>query len=127
METMTDTFPISLVEAVDDLAVALNAAPPLTAYRTAETALTGDAEASALLEQFAALQRALRVQQMDGTLTQADLTAARALEQQLTANVTIMDYVTAQQAALAALPEVNQMISELLGFDFAQLARRSAC
>lgn len=127
METMTDTLPISLVEAIDELAAALNAAPPLTAYTAAETALAGDAEATALLEQFTALQRALRVQQLDGTLTQADLTAARALERQLTANITIMDYIAAQQSALAALPEVNQTISELLGFDFAQLARRSEC
>jgi hypothetical protein len=39
----------------------------------------------------------------------------------------IVDYVTTQQAAITYLREINQAISELIGTDFAALAKKSTC
>lgn len=123
----TKTLPAAVSDAADDLAAALRSSPPFVAFDAAEEALFADAPAAALLERFLAAQRDLRARQMDGTLTQADLSAARELERQLDDSVPVMDYIAAPQNALARLPEVNQAISELLGVNFAQLARRSSC
>jgi cell fate (sporulation/competence/biofilm development) regulator YlbF (YheA/YmcA/DUF963 family) len=124
---MIETTETLLPAVSDALAAALRASPPFVAFDAAEEALFADAAAAALLERFSATQRDLRARQMDGTLSQADLSAARALERQMEASVPVMDFIAAQQNALARLPEVNQAISELLGVNFAQLARRSSC
>ena len=39
----------------------------------------------------------------------------------------IVDYVTTQQTAITYLREINQAISELIGTDFAALAKKSTC
>jgi cell fate (sporulation/competence/biofilm development) regulator YlbF (YheA/YmcA/DUF963 family) len=127
MTETSEILPAAVSDAADALAAALRSSPPFVAFDAAEEALFADASAAALLERFSTTQRDLRVRQQDGTLTQADLSAARELERQLEASVPVMGYITAQQHALARLPEVNQAISELLGVNFAQLARRSSC
>lgn len=123
----TETLPAAVSDAADALAAALRASPPIIAFDAAEAALFADPAAVPLLERFSVTQRNLRARQMDGTLTQVDLSAARDLERELGASVPVTDYIAAQQNALARLPEVNQAISELLGINFAQLARRSSC
>lgn len=127
MNKTTETLPAAVSDAADALAAALRSSPPFVAFDAAEEALFADAPAAALLERFLAAQHDLRARQMDGTLTQAELSAARDLERELEDSVPVMDYISAQQNALARLPEVNQAISELLGINFAQLARRSSC
>jgi cell fate (sporulation/competence/biofilm development) regulator YlbF (YheA/YmcA/DUF963 family) len=127
MTETTETLPAAVSDAVDALAAALHSSPPFAAYAAAEEALFAEPAAAALLERFLAAQRDLRARQIDGTLTQADLSAARELEHQLEVSTPAMEFIAAQQNALARLPEVNQAISELLGVNFAQLARRSSC
>jgi hypothetical protein len=51
----------------------------------------------------------------------------RALQSVAQANRLIMDYVRTQQFAIDYLREVNRDVSELLGVDFASLARRPGC
>lgn len=123
----TETLPPAVSDAVDALVAALRSSPPFVAYAEAEEALFADVAAATLLEQFTTAQRELRARQMDGRLTQADLSMARELERQLEANVLAMDFVAAQQNALARLPEANGAISEAVGMNFAKLARRSSC
>jgi len=125
--TETETLPAAVSDAADALAAALLASRPFVAYAAAEEALAADAPATALLEQFSSAQRDLRVRQNDGSITQFDLDRVRTLQRQLEASVPISNYFAAQQQALSHLPRVNGTVSELLGLNFAQLARRSSC
>lgn len=127
MTLTTETLPSAVSAATDALAAALRSSPPFAAYTAAEEALFAEPSAAALMEQFFAAQRDLRARQEDGSITQVDLDRVRTLQRQLEASVPVMDFNAAQQNALARLPRINGTISELLGMNFAQLARRSSC
>jgi cell fate (sporulation/competence/biofilm development) regulator YlbF (YheA/YmcA/DUF963 family) len=71
------------------------------------------------------MQQKIRSQQYSGTISESDLTRLRALQSAIGANETIQDHQLTQELAIAFLREVNQEISNLLGVDFASLARRS--
>ena len=49
------------------------------------------------------------------------------LQTQVQADPIIMDYTTCQQELIAFLQEINIEISQLLGINFALIARRSSC
>jgi cell fate (sporulation/competence/biofilm development) regulator YlbF (YheA/YmcA/DUF963 family) len=72
-------------------------------------------------------QAQVRKHQGDGTITQFDVDRLRSLQRQVQVNSTLMSYASAQQTALAYLPEVNVEISQLLGLDFASLAGPPGC
>jgi cell fate (sporulation/competence/biofilm development) regulator YlbF (YheA/YmcA/DUF963 family) len=122
-----ETLPAALSDAADALAAALQASPAFVALTAAEKALFADASAATILEQYTTAQRRLRALEMDGSLTQDDLSRADELEQQVEEQVLIAGYLAAQQDALALLPEVYRTISQLLGVDFTWLTRRSCC
>lgn len=126
---MIDSLTISpqLLDATHSLAAALVQAEPIAAYRAARQRLDADPAARGLLERVAAAQADLRVRQTRGTLAEADLDQLRALQRQAQANEAIMNYIAAQQAAMAYLPDVSQEISQLLGVDFGALIGRSSC
>jgi cell fate (sporulation/competence/biofilm development) regulator YlbF (YheA/YmcA/DUF963 family) len=127
MEPTLTTIPAPLRAATDALAAALSTSPAFDSYRAAEERLAADGAATALLAQFLDAQRAVRARQASDMLTQADLSAYRELEAQVTAHGVIRRYLAAQQRARDTLPAVNQTLSALLGLDFAKLARRSSC
>jgi cell fate (sporulation/competence/biofilm development) regulator YlbF (YheA/YmcA/DUF963 family) len=60
-------------------------------------------------------------------VTQANVDQLRALQREVQSNDVIVDYATTQQSAVAYLREINQVISELIGTDFAALAKRPGC
>jgi cell fate (sporulation/competence/biofilm development) regulator YlbF (YheA/YmcA/DUF963 family) len=126
METI---YPLSndILTAAERLADAISQAAPVAAYQQAKERLDGDAQARELLERFSKAQADLRVHQSRNAVTQAEVDAARALQREVQANRTIMDYAETQQAAIAYLPEVNQEISLLIGIDFASLAGPASC
>jgi cell fate (sporulation/competence/biofilm development) regulator YlbF (YheA/YmcA/DUF963 family) len=121
------TIPSELLGATRTLATALTQAEPIVAYREARARLDADPIARSVLEQVAAAQADLRVRQTRGTLTQAHLDQLRALQRQAQLNGVIMDYIAAQQSAMAYLPDVSLEISRLLGVDFGSLIGRSSC
>ncbi len=123
----TVALPPNVSNATRRLADALKRADPIEAYRDAQALFEADSQATALLEQLATAQTDLRAHQSDGSVTQADIDRARALQNQVQANAIIMNYLEAQQTADAYLVEVNLAISQLLGIDFASLARTCGC
>ena len=127
MTTDSVLLPPAVLVAVERLATTLAGAEPIAAYRQAKKRLEADLDAGELLERFQSVQADLRVRQARGTITQADVDRLRTLQRAVQSNRLIMDYAETQQAALAYLPEVNQAISQLLGFDFAALAGRASC
>jgi cell fate (sporulation/competence/biofilm development) regulator YlbF (YheA/YmcA/DUF963 family) len=123
----TMTVPNELYEATDSLVQNLLAAEPFLAYRQAQSKLDADPQGRALLKRLAALQAGLRQKQNNGGVTQAEIAELRAVQAQVQANAAIMAYLQTQQAAANFLRESNQEISQLLGMDFAALARQSCC
>lgn len=114
-------------EAVEVLADNLLASEPFIAYTHCWLAYERDAEARTLLRELNQKQNYVRTNQASGKLTQEDLSTLRSLQQQVSANPTLVQFFTSQQAAVNFLREINQEISELLGLDFAQLAQSSTC
>lgn len=123
----TVNLPPGLYEAADGLIQNLLASEPFLAYRQAKANLDADSNARSLLQQLAKLQAHLRQKQMNGGVTQADIDALRALQTQVQTNAAIISYAQSQQAAVDFLRTINQEISQLLGIDFASLARNTTC
>lgn len=121
------TLPTDLLGATHTLAATLAQAEPIAAYREARAHLNADPAARGLLERVTAAQADLRVRQARGTLTEVHLHQLRALQRQAQLNQVVMNYIAAQQAAMAYLPDVSLEISRLLGVDFGALIGRSSC
>ncbi len=109
--------------AAREFALKLRASSPIAAFWQAKARLEADEEAQGLLTELQQRQQALMLKQQNGSgITQAEIDALRRLQGEAQSNPVIMDYVKAQQQALAFVPEVNMEISQLLGFDFGGLA-----
>jgi len=113
----------SVERAAREFALKLRASPPIAAFWQAKARLEADEEAQHLLAELQQRQQALMLKQQIGSgITQAEIDALRRLQWEAQSNPVIMDYVKAQQQALAFVPQVNMEISQLLGFDFGGLA-----
>lgn len=116
-----------LTEAVDALAENLLASEPFLALEGAYLRLREDAQARDLQQRFRQAEATLRQRQANRSMTQADMAAYRTLHAEAQANELIAGYEAAQQAIAACLRDVNRDVSQLLGVDFATLAKRSGC
>lgn len=116
-----------LLTAAAKLAEALVSVEPVASYIRAKAELVSDTGAQALLASFSQAQANLRRLQALGQVTPLDVSTARTLQREMQSNPTILRYVSAQQATMEYLRGVNQEISQLLGADFAALARSSGC
>jgi len=105
----------------------LLAAEPIVLYHRAQIRFQADAPARALIDRLSAAQADVRQMQSRREVAQADIDQLRALQGEAQANRVIVDYMQTQQAAIGFLREINREISELLGVDFASLAKRPGC
>lgn len=96
-------------------------------YQQALTRMKEDRQACALLEQLSRSQADLRKKQSEGGVTQAEVEALRAVQEQVQQNKFIMAYARTQQEAVNLLREINAEISQLLGIDFASFTNRATC
>ena len=109
------------------LAENLAASEPIVRYAHAKKILNNDAASLELLAKLSAVQAGLRNLQLRSAVTQSDIDELRSLQDKAQTNPIIVDYAQAQQNAVASLREINVEISQLIGLDFAALARRSSC
>ncbi len=116
-----------LMAAAQVLAENLLASEPFANYQRASAQFNGDPQARGLMEQLAQAKADLRRRQTSRGVTQADVDQLRALQREVQSNPVIIDYAVTQQAAVAYLREINQVISELIGSDFVALAKRPGC
>jgi cell fate (sporulation/competence/biofilm development) regulator YlbF (YheA/YmcA/DUF963 family) len=123
----TDNLPLELYEATDSLIQNLLASEPFLSYRKSRAQFESDSQAHALIERLSALQTELRRKQTNGSVTQTDIEELRTVQAQVQANATLIAYTNTQQNAVNFLREINQEISQLLGVDFAILAKQSTC
>jgi cell fate (sporulation/competence/biofilm development) regulator YlbF (YheA/YmcA/DUF963 family) len=120
-------FPPELLQATESLTQNLLASKPFSAYHASQERMKSDQTAQALLERLSAVQSELRRKQSSGGVTQIDVDKLRAVQAQVQTNETIIAYAQCQQEAIAYLREINQEISQLLGVDFAVLAKQNSC
>ncbi len=121
MDAHTTISP-ALLEAAESLGAALERSEPIAVLREAKARLDADEQARGLIEDVAEAEAELRRRQAEGTLTREEIDRVRAAQQRAWSDPTIAALAAAQQEAAAYLPEVNEFISELLGWDFAQMA-----
>ena len=128
-DAMSETinFPPNLYEATQSLTQNLLASEPFLAYQHSQARLEADQQARSLLERLSTLQSNLRRKQVNGGVTQAEIDELRSVQAQVQTNAAIMAYARSQQDAINFLREINQEISQLLGVDFASLARATTC
>jgi cell fate (sporulation/competence/biofilm development) regulator YlbF (YheA/YmcA/DUF963 family) len=121
------TIPPELNVATDELIRNLVSSKPLADYARAREQMHSDPQAHALLERLSGLQTDIRRKQAGGAVTQEDLKNLRAAQADVQSNGAIIAYAVSQQEAVSFLREINREISELLGMDFASLARQRTC
>lgn len=124
MQTVLNPF---MQEAAETLIGNLLASQAFVRYQRAQTRLNEDSNARSLLEQFSKAQANLRRMQASGSVTQSEIEALHAIQEQVQSNHMIMDYAQAQQEAVNFLREINAEISQLLGIDFASFTNRATC
>lgn len=121
------TLSPELQQATENLIENLLASEAFMSYHQSRGAMNSDAQARSLLERLSTLQAELRRKQNSNTVTQSDVDELRALQKQVQANSVIMAYAQSQQEAVNFLREINAEISQLLGVDFAALAKQTTC
>lgn len=118
--------PNILLEATSQLAENLVQSELFLRFQDASRKFQNDNEATALIKEISALQQKLRVQQRTTQISEEDIKRLRELQIEIMTNETIQEKELAEQHAVAFLREVNQEISNMLGVDFASLARRTS-
>ena len=115
---------VTIQAAAQAFAAKLRQSEPIAAFWQAKARLEADQTAQALLTKLSERQRALTRKQSAGEeITRGELDDLRRLQQEARDNPVIQAYGEALQQAQIYLPMVNREISELLGLDFAGLAR----
>lgn len=127
MNSMTTNLSAEMLAAATALAEVLVRAEVIRTYHEARARLDTDDEARSLLERLSASQAKVRAQQAEGNIVQTDVDILRTLQREVQLNAVIMMFARAQQEAVDFLPQVNSQISNLLGVDFASLARTGGC
>ena len=120
-------FPPELFQATDSLIQNLLASEPFLVYQQSQAKMNSDSQAHGLLERLSALQAGLRLKQSSNSVIQSDVDELRTVQSQVQTNDIIMAYAQSQQDAVNFLREINQEISQLLGVDFAALAKQNSC
>jgi cell fate (sporulation/competence/biofilm development) regulator YlbF (YheA/YmcA/DUF963 family) len=127
MNSINPAIPSELLAATQALAENVLASEPFVNYDRARVQFKADAQANQLVAHLSSLQAELRQHQFQSQVTPENISQLRAAQNDVQANSVIMDYMGTQQVAVAYLREINQEISQLLGADFAALAKRSSC
>lgn len=116
-----------LDESVDALADALVNSEPMKEYLQANDVFKADPEVMAWMQEYSSLQQKIRTQQQTNQPTKGDLDRLRELMTLIENNKTFQNYSSAQETAILFLREINQEISQMIGFDFASLTQRGSC
>lgn len=127
MDRQTTQIPPALLEATEALGASLTSSPPFVAYRLAQARLEDDERARALLDHLAEVAADVRKRKADGTLTRDDIDRVRAAQNETWSDPVVMELATAQRGAAAYLPQIDGLITELLGVDIAALAGAGGC
>lgn len=119
---MTD----ALKQATETFIAAVENDPRISEFQKANRAFDGNEELQRLREQYSTLAQELQQKQMDGTLTQDDITGLRTIQNQVNTHAITAELLRTRDGAVETLGQANQTISGILGFDFAATAAPAA-
>lgn len=125
MKSKSQSISPTMLQATTTLIDNLIQSEPLLRYHQANQRLKADPTAASLLQSLSEFQSEMRRTQMKRSVPPQDIQKLRDLQRQVQTNPVILDFATAQQAAIEFVREVNQEISTQIGIDFASLTRRS--
>lgn len=115
-------IPSGLLAATNALGESLTRRELILAFKEAQARLDVDERSRALLDRMAEADADLRRRKAEGTLTRADIDRVRDVHSEASLDPSIKGFGEAQYATAGYLLEVNLLISELLGWDFAAMA-----
>lgn len=117
----------NLETAVNNLAASIQYTEPVNKYLTARDIYEKDPDARKVMEELSEHQKLIRQKQTNNSITADDLQKLRSLQVKAQENKAISSFAFAQQEAIGHLREINTEISNLLGIDFASLAKNTCC
>lgn len=117
---------LSILEATAILAENLTQSEPFLRLHESEHNLNQDVEANRLITAFNKLRQKIITDQNAGKFNESDIHQLRSLQLEIAENQTIQEVNLAQESAKELLREVNQEISQILGFDFSLFAKRAS-
>jgi cell fate (sporulation/competence/biofilm development) regulator YlbF (YheA/YmcA/DUF963 family) len=92
-------------------------------FEAAHQSLRGDQEAQQLLQQYQQSQQQLQMMQSWGGAQQDDIQRLEDMRKQMMENETLKEFFRAQDELVAQLKELNQFMTDKLGFDFADMTK----
>ena len=125
--TVKTNIPEKLELALNNLAERIKFSEPINSYQNAQELFVQDTAAQKIMKELSAFQRDIRQKQYNNQVTQQDLDMLRSQQVKAQENVVINSYAHSQQEAIGQLREINAEISNMLGIDFASLAKKSNC
>lgn len=117
----------NLETAVNNLAASIQYTEPVNKYLTARDIYEKDPDARKVMEELSEHQKLIRQKQTNNSITADDLQKLRSLQVKAQENKAISSFAFSQQEAIGYLREINAEISNLLGIDFASLAKNTCC
>jgi cell fate (sporulation/competence/biofilm development) regulator YlbF (YheA/YmcA/DUF963 family) len=127
MTTQNTTIEGNLGIALNTLAKNIQYTEPVNRFLTARENFDQDSSARKIMEELSEQQRMIRQKQTANSISADDLEKLRSLQVKAQENKTISTFAFAQQEAIGYLRELNTEISNLLGIDFASLAKNTNC
>ena len=125
--TIKTNVPEKLELALNNLADQIKLTEPVNHYLIAKEQFTHDATAQKIMGDLSTFQKEIRQKQNKNQITPQDLEKLRSLQAKAQENEVINSYSLSQQEAIGKLREINAEISNLLGIDFASLAKNTCC
>lgn len=125
--TIKNKVPEKLVVSVNHLAEQIKHTESINRYLIAKEEFTQDAAAQKIMGDLSTFQEKIRQKQNNNEITPQDLEKLRSLQTNAQENEVIYSYSLSQQVAVGKLREINAEISNLLGIDFASLAKNTCC
>ena len=113
--------------AVNNLSSAIRFSEPVNRFLIAREGFQSDENTHRIMEDLSAMQVEIRHKQIENNVSSEDLERLRFLQNAAQENEVISTYAYAQQEAIGYLREINVEINNLLGMDFAMLAKKSGC
>lgn len=120
-------LPTALNQSLKNLIQSLTQSYELQNYLNAKHEYEADTTSFQLLQQLTAAQSELMQKQYDSQISRDDLKKIRDLQQRAKNNEKINAYSLSQQNAITFFREINDQISQLIGMNFAKLAKNSKC
>jgi len=122
-EAYTQTAELGGLEASKRLARAVAESTQFQKYEEAKQRMRRDVSAQHLLFEYQQAQQIFQMRQSWGGVSGEVANRIVELQEQVFSNPTLKDYFQAQEDLVQMLMELNEFLSEKLGFDFANLAK----